>query len=323
MKVSKTDINPGAGFETGKRSFLKMALVIGASAAFLPTAASAQPAAWRRQGWRKTDFSKTSVKLSEIISGGPPKDGIPPIDKPTFVPVSKAKGLAPTDPVLTVADGKTARTYPLQILIWHEIVNDVFNGRPLAVTYCPLCNSGIVFERTVNGQVLDFGTSGKLRNSDLVMYDRQSESWWQQFTGEAIVGEFTGTKLKPIPARLESFKDFKARFPNGEVLARPKVPRPYGRNPYAGYDTSKKPFLYRGEMPKGIEPLARVVVVRREGKKPLIVGMAHLRKARQLVIDNVTLNWTAGQASALDTSVISRGRDVGSVVVQTRAQMAI
>jgi hypothetical protein len=291
--------------------------LIGAFSGLGPGAATAAPADWKRS-WPKTDFSKTNVKWSEIISGGPPKDGIPSIDKPAFVPAGKAAGLAPADPVLTVTDGRSARTYPLQILIWHEIVNDIFNGRPLAITYCPLCNSGIVFDRRVNGQTLEFGTTGKLRNSDLVMYDRQTESWWQQFTGEAITGKFTGTKLKAIAARLESFADFRKRFPDGEVLARPSARRPYGRNPYPGYDTSKLPFLYRGEMPKGIEPLARVVVVRRSGKKPLIVSMAHLRKYGKLVLDGVELAWKRGQASALDKNVIALGRDVGSVTAQAR-----
>ena len=107
---------------------------------------------------------------------------------------------------------------PLRILIWHEIVNDEVGGTPVTVTYCPLCNSAIVFDRRVPAHVLDFGTTGKLRNSDLVMYDRQTESWWQQFTGEAIVGSLTGTELKLIPSRLEFFGEFRTRHPGGKVL---------------------------------------------------------------------------------------------------------
>lgn len=280
--------------------------------------AKAQPTAWKKQGWGKTDFSKKNIRWKEIISGGPPKDGIPSIDKPSFVPAGDAKGLANNDPVLTIQIGNVARTYPLQILIWHEIVNDTIAGRPVSVTYCPLCNSGIVFDRRIGGKILDFGTTGKLRNSDLVMYDRQTESWWQQFTGEAIVGSMTGEKLKTIPARLESFADFRARFPDGQVLAKPSNRRPYGRNPYAGYDSSKLPFLYSGEMPKGIEPLARVIVVRQPDKKPVIVAMAHVRARKSVTIAGIRLTWKPGQASALDKSRIASGRDVGSVTAQVR-----
>ena len=120
-------------------------------------------------------------------------------------------------------------------------------GTPVTITYCPLCNSAIVFDRRVPPHVLDFGTTGKLRNSDLVMYDRQTESWWQQFTGEAIVGTLAGAELKLVPARLESFAQFKTRHPAGKVLI-PNDPglRDYGRNPYVGYDMAAAPFLYRG-----------------------------------------------------------------------------
>ena len=144
----------------------------------------------------------------------------------------------------------------------HEIVNDNVGGVPVAVTYCPLCNSAIVFDARVDGKALQFGTTGNLRNSDLVMYDRTTESWWQQFLGEAIVGDLTGKKLKMLPSRIESFARFRKRFPNGKVL----VPafsfiRGFGANPYVGYDTSPRPFLYRRPLPNGIPPLARVVAV--------------------------------------------------------------
>lgn len=280
----------------------------------------ASPAAWQREGWKKTDFSRTRVDFKEIISGGPPKDGIPSIDKPRFVPVAKEAALSGRDPVLSLTIGKQTRAYPLRVLIWHEIVNDVVGGVPVAVTYCPLCNSGVIFDRRLNGRVLEFGTTGKLRNSDLVMYDRQSESWWQQFTGEAIVGELTGETLKKLPARLESFADFKARAGAGaEVLQPPAATgRSYGRNPYTGYDSASKPFLYSGSMPDGIEPLARVVAVQREGKPPLLVTLEHVRKKTPVTFGDVRLQWKPGQASALDTASISKGRDVGSVIAQVR-----
>ena len=275
--------------------------------------ASANPAFWRI-AWPDTDFSKSSVDFGEIMSGGPPKDGIPSIDDPKFVPQQEYKGAAETEPVITFAHKGDARAYPLRILIWHEIVNDTVGGVPVAVTYCPLCNSSIVFDRRVGSKILEFGTTGKLRMSDMVMYDRQTESWWQQFTGAGIVGEMTGTELAMLPARVESLARFRSRHPDGRVL----VPgnenfRPYGNNPYLGYDTSKRPFLYRGEMPKGIAPLAYVVKVGREAWP-----LDKLRKEGKIVSGDLVLSWEKGQNSALDEQEISQGRDIGNVVVQRK-----
>ena len=138
-------------------------------------------------GW-KTDFQYHSVPFTDIISGGPPRDGIPPLDNPRFVDVNMAdEWLSDLEPVMSFELNGDVRAYPIQILMWHGVVNDVVGGVPVTVTFCPLCNSAIVFERTINGMVFDFGTSGNLRNSDLVMWDWQTESWWQQLTGEAII----------------------------------------------------------------------------------------------------------------------------------------
>ena len=280
--------------------------------------AFASPALWRIEGWTKTNFNKTSIDYGQILSGGPPKDGIPSIDKPKFSSIKDAEDLADSEPVIGVEIGGEARAYPLRILIWHEIVNDVIGNEPIAVTYCPLCNSAIVFDRRLDGTTLEFGTTGKLRNSDLVMYDRQTESWWQQFTGEAIVGELTGKELKSIPARLESFENFKTRHPDGVVLVpNDKSRRAYGRNPYVGYDSAEAPFLYSGKMPEGIEPMARVVVVK-DGGTPKAVTLELLRKNGQVELGDIAISWKAGQNSALDTEDISKGRDVGNIVAQKR-----
>lgn len=279
----------------------------------------ANPEFWARSEWKKTDFKKTSIDFSQIMSGGPPKDGIPSIDKPIFKPISDIKTLGDKEPVITLKIGDDTRAYPLRILIWHEIVNDVVGGIPVAVTYCPLCNSAIVFDRRINGKIHDFGTTGKLRKSDMVMYDRQSESWWQQFTGKAIVGSMLGTKLKAIPARLEAYELFVKRHPKGRVLV-PNNPglRNYGRNPYVGYDSAQRPFLYRGEMPKGINPMARIVAVKVAGK-PRAVALSLIVKKGKVELGDVVLSWTAGQNSSLDRSAINRGRDVGNVVVQRKS----
>ena len=274
--------------------------------------AQADAERWKREGW-KTDFSRKTIQFNEILSGGPPKDGIPAIDSPRFKPVSAITDLTDNEPVVSLTIDGTARSYPLRILIWHEIVNDTIGAVPVTVTYCPLCNSAIAFDRRVDGRTLDFGTTGKLRNSDLVMYDRATESWWQQFTGEAIVGEMVGQSLKMLPARLESYAQFKARAPNGEVLI-PNNPnlRRYGENPYVGYDTAAKPFLYNGAMPEGINPMARVVAVRTPSTT-FAITLALLREKRTLTQSGVTLTWREGQASAIDTRAIAKGRDVGTV----------
>jgi hypothetical protein len=179
--------------------WIALMLLVGVAADASFATLRAEPWGWRSE-WRRTDFSRHSVSLAEIKSGGPPKDGIPAIDLPRFERLERGKpsgwsvGLGGTEPVIALSVGDDARAYPLRILIWHEIANDTVGGAPVTVTYCPLCNAALVFERVVDGRVIDFGTTGKLRNSDLVMYDRQTESWWQQFTGEAIVGAYTGVR---------------------------------------------------------------------------------------------------------------------------------
>jgi hypothetical protein len=211
----------------------------------------------------------------------------------------------------------------LRILTWHEIVNDTVGGVPVAVTYCPLCNASIVFDRRLGGDIFDFGTTGKLRISDVVMYDRQTESWWQQFTGDAIAGKLNGKQLTMLPSTVASWAQFKEKWPNGKVL----VPndanlRDYGRNPYAGYDSSRTPFLYGGDLPNGIPAMAHVVVVRTEGN-PVIVTLEALRKAGIMNIDGFIMSWRSGVASALDEPVIAKGRDIGAVNVTLNGRPAV
>jgi hypothetical protein len=272
----------------------------------------ADPARWQRE-WPDTDFSRHSVPFEEIFSGGPPKDGIPSIDDPAFVAAAEAE-LPDQEPVLSVTIGAETRAYPVRILIWHEIVNDVVGGVPVAVTFCPLCNTGLVFDRRLEGRVLEFGTTGKLRHSDLVMDDRTTESWWQQLLGEAIVGELTGKQLAMIPARLESFARFKERAPGGKVQVPGSAARAYGRNPYVGYDSAPQPFLYRGPLPGEIAPLARVV---RVGDQAWSLDL--LRARGEILAGDLRLSWQPGQASALDAGTLAEGTDVGNVVVEERS----
>lgn len=283
----------------------------------LGTALSADPSFWKHE-WPETDFSKTSVtNWVEILSGGPPKDGIPALSDVQFIEAGKERRIDGSEPVITLElDGARPRAYPIRYLIWHEIVNDTVAGIPVAVTFCPLCNSALSFDRRIGGRdggrVLEFGVSGKLRNSDMVMYDRQTQSWWQQAIGEAIVGELTGQTLTLLPSWMESWDQFRARNPDGIVMAEPAWNRSYGQNPYRGYDRSKRPFLYSGDPPPhGIPALMRVV---RVGDRAW--PMDRLAREGHLTEAGITIDWQAGQASALDTGRIAAGRDVGSVRVR-------
>jgi Protein of unknown function (DUF3179) len=182
------------------------------------------------------------VPLDQIVSGGPPPDGIPSIDNPKFIPVQEAsKFLKDSELVLGLNINGDIRAYPLQILVWHEIVNDEVGGVPVAVTYCPLCFTNQVFNRTIDdGQIVaEFGTSGKLYNSNLVMYDRTSKSLWSQALAEGIVGKYAGTKLERVPFDLAHWKEWKQLYPDSKVLSRDTgYNRPYGADPYGDYYTN-------------------------------------------------------------------------------------
>ena len=168
-----------------------------------------------------TNWERHTIQYDEILSGGPPRDGIPSIDNPQFIRPEEAEAwLAAVEPVIALEINGEARAYPIQILTWHEIANDVVGDVPVAVTFCPLCNSAITFDRRFQGETLEFGTSGLLRNSGLIMYDRTTESLWQQFTGEGIVGDLAGEELTFLPSRLISFADFVQAYPDGVVLSR-------------------------------------------------------------------------------------------------------
>lgn len=184
-----------------------------------------------------TDGVKHSVPLNEILGGGPPKDGIPPIDNPKFITVSEAdEFLADNDPGVALSIDGENKFYPYQILVWHEIVNDAINGRRVLVTYCPLCLTGFVFDPVVKGERVEFGTSGKLWKSNLVMYDRKTDSLWPQVLGEAVVGEMTGAKLPVLPSDQVLYGNWKKAFPSGKVLSRDTGSvRFYGQSPYGDY----------------------------------------------------------------------------------------
>ena len=165
------------------------------------------------------EFPESLVPLDEIISGGPPPDGIPPIEDPTFLAVAdNLEILDPAEPVVALEIDGDARAYPIRAMIWHEIVNDTVGGVPVSVTYCPLCNSAVTYRREISGVETTFGTSGRLFASALVMYDRATESLWTHFDGKAVVGILTGTQLEAIGSPLMAWGDFTASYPEGQVL---------------------------------------------------------------------------------------------------------
>lgn len=284
--------------------------------------AAAPPGDLLISDWR-TDFDRRTVPWPEIRSGGPPKDGIPAVDDPAFESVTDAAAwLSERDPLIVFTHNGETRGYPLAILIWHEIVNDTVGGAPVSITFCPLCNASIVFDRTFHGQVLDFGATGLLRHSDLVMYDRQSESWWQQATGQAIVGQWAGERLTFLPSQVISFGGFAAAFPSAQVLARPALPRSYGSNPYTGYDSPEgRPFLYEGKLDTRLPAMERVVGLELGGNAraypfALLAEVGALDDT--LGGQPIVVLHKSGTASALDSRIIGEGRDVGSSAVFLR-----
>ncbi|MGB0626572.1 MAG: DUF3179 domain-containing (seleno)protein [Alphaproteobacteria bacterium] len=279
---------------------------------------SADLALWKSE-FPLTDFSRAVVPLAEIEDDGNFRDTIVSIDAPRFQPVSALTAMGPLEPVLSIGIDGDFRAYPLRMLLWHEIVNDVVGGVPVLVTYCPLCNSGVVYNRRLNGEVLSFGNTGRIRHAVMVMYDHALESWWQQFTGEVIVGAQAGAMLRALPARLESLTRFRARAPRGWVMIPADVmQQPYGETPYFGTDAlwdTQSPNLvherYPSDLPDTVSPLTRVVVV---GDRAW--SLDHLRTFGRVETDGLILTWQPGQNSIHDSAWIPAGRDVGNIVVQ-------
>lgn len=276
-------------------------------------------------GWA-TDFMMASVELTEFV-GVLGRDSIPPIDEPKFQDIADEDNLGDSAPVVAVAlPDEEPRAYPIEILTWHEIVNDSIGDTDLAVTFCPLCNTAVAFNRILDGRELTFGTTGNLRRSDLVMWDRETESWWQQFSGEALVGELTGSQLEVVPSQLISWADFRERYPEGRVLSRDTgVQRDYGENPYPGYDAiDSRPFEdFSAGIPDDdrLPPKERVVTLGSGADFTAIPFSSFAQEPVQnleIGDEPVVVFWQPGTSSALDASQIADGRDVGSVVVYSR-----
>lgn len=276
--------------------------------------------------WTKTDFSRHAFPLDEIIEGGPGKDGIRSIDTPTFNSLAQASNwLHAREPVVAFMSGEEARAYPLQILIYHEIVNDQVDGKDIAITYCPLCNAAMVFSRRYQDEVLEFGTTGKVHTSNLVMYDRSSESWWLQFTGEGVVGKYTGEQLQLLPSQIVSFEQFKNAYPTGKVLSKQTgFDKKYGVNPYTDYDSRHVPYawFFRNPLDTRLPAMERVLGVVSGNKVTAYpFSMLNTRPLIQQQLDGkpVLIVSKSGIASSVDKRLIRESKDTLMVAAYSRA----
>ena len=265
-----------------------------------------------------SDHPEPLVDVSEI-QGVVPADAIPALEDPGFEPAAEVSWLAPVEPVLALEINGDARAYPLRIMTWHELVNGTVGGVPVTVSYCPLCNSAVAYDRRVGERILDFGTSGALLNSSLVMYDRQTESLWSHYTGQAVVGHLTGVQLDLIPVQTVSFEKFLSSHPDGQVLGLDTGhSRRYGQNPYEFYDSNNRPFLFGGPFDDRLDPITRVLALR-AGGEGAVIPYDVLAERRVVPFDfagrDLVALFEPGTASALDSPVIAEGRDVGATGV--------
>ena len=281
------------------------------------------PIAVHLSQWRVTDFHQFTVDPDEIVSGGPGRNGIPPIYQPVFMSLQEAaqlEWLTPDHPVAVVEVNGDARAYPLGILTYHEVVNDFIGGEPILVTYCPLCYTTLAFSREFEGNVLNFGTTGTVRNSNLIMWDDQTESWWQQADGQAIVGEYAGCFLDFVPAYTTSISEFFATWPTGTVLSpasgSSEYWQVYGGTPYIGYDSpNNPPYLFRGQPDDRLGPTERILGVEIGGS---VVAFPFSRLKDERIVhttvggEPVVVFWKPGTRSALDEEIIAVSHDPGS-----------
>lgn len=311
----------GMSKATLKRAALVLSILVLASVASQPSIARERRLTPEGQeipfkilkDWPRTDFSTYSVPLFEFMPAGPRKDEVPSINNPKFRSVLK-EDEASFEPVISISINGEARAYPISILLWHEIVNDEVGGRPIAVTFSPLTNSSRIFHREVSDEVTTFGTSGLLRHSGQVFYDRATQSWWQQILGEAVFGASTGATLEVLPARIEGLGQFASRHPDGQVLV-PSIGgyRPYGRTPYPRYDSSHVAYHFKGAYKGAVPPMTRVVTVGDEAW-----SLDLIRARGTLEVEDLRMRYEAGQNSPFDEAIIAKSRDIGVVVVERR-----
>ena len=271
-----------------------------------------------RRDFPMNDVENRTVDLAQVVLSLA-RDSLPAIFEPQFVPVAETPDwLADPEPVIVFELNGDVRAYPIQVLIFHEIVNDIVGGEPVLITYCPLCNTAIAFHRAVGGEVREFGISGMLRRNDLIMYDRETETLWQQITGEGIVGDDAGVRLQFLPSQIVALGDFRETFPNGQILTGP-LGRELGYgsyNPYPYYDRYPGTLYPNDEFEDfRLDAKERVLTVEINGE-PVAFPFSALteRVVIEAVVggEEVVALWQSGAVSPLDAEFIIGGRNVGA-----------
>lgn len=262
------------------------------------------------------DVSNASIPLQDILAGGPPRDGIPALNTPKFTHAKDTDWLDDNDLLLTVSIDGDERAYPTRILVWHEIVNDTVGGKPLTVTFCPLCGTGMVFSREVGEKTLDFGVSGLLYQSDVLMYDSQTESLWSQLAMQSVSGPLQGESLQWLNAEHISWAAWRVENPDGKVLSRETGHRrDYARNPYQGYELRDEPLFptpnTRTELPHFSKVLG--VIIDGKAKAWPLAQLSNSPLAEELAGQSLQVSYNAAQQRplVLDTA----GEPIPYVVV--------
>jgi len=251
-----------------------------------------------------TDWQDYDSVLEAAVSGGPPKDGIPALTDPDFIPLADWPF---NDTILTIvlqSETDDVKVYPYNILTWHEIVNDTSGKTPVAVTFCPLCGSAIVFNRTLpDGSITTFGVTGSLLESNMIMYDRTTESLWQQSTGAALAGTHSGATLDLVPMQLMMIKEAITLYPEAQVLsAETGHSRNYTRNPYAGYDEQHDAYYFVPSTVDTSIPPKTIVVVARIDATPVALPWVALKEVgtATFAVAGTTITATVSDSSTVE-----------------------
>jgi hypothetical protein len=296
---------------------LTIAVVFGIGSAF-GQRREWDPAEWRQaQGWR-TDWSTFILHPDSLTITGD-RDRIPALDSPTFETIQSAsRWLSDREPVAVVAINSDVRAYPIQIMMYHDVANDVVGGVPVVMTFCILCGSAMAYDRRVDGDTLDFRYAGALHNSNLVMYDRKTETLWGQVVGQGLIGKYAGERLPFIAAPVMSFKEFRQNHPRGRVLSRETgFDRDYGRGRLTDYDTSPPiARVFRRKVDQRLSAKERVLVIENDDD---IVAVPYSALSERKVIstavggDEYVALWGPGTASIYSERTAD-GIDVGAAV---------
>lgn len=264
------------------------------------------------------DISNAVIPQDEILRGGPPKDGIPAISEPTLIEAAQADFLKADDRIVGIRIGGIARAYPISILNWHEIVNDKIKDQSYAITYCPLCGTAVAFDANIDGRVTEFGVSGLLYNSDVLLYDRDTESLWSQISSRSVAGKHVGKKLRRLPISHTSWQDWLEKNPQTLVLSdQTGYSRDYSRNPYAGYETSRTLFFkVNNRAPDTYHPKELVVGLEFDGVFKAYPFIELEKNGESSFVDHIkgnqiTVNWD--QANRAVSILNGDGQEIAGI----------